>query len=376
MPSDLPSKIVPTPEVSRSNPPGLIALFTAFAKISLAGFGGVLVFARRALVDERRWLTADEFNETYALCHFLPGPNIVNLSMVFGARFRGIAGGIAAFAGLLGPPMVLVTILAALYAHFGDVDALRRILAGVSCAAAGLLIAAVVRMAMPLIRKHDAIGPPRHGRGVCRHRPVAAAAAGGAAGGRADQHRHLVRKAKEAKMTPQPNPLLSLIWTFAVMSLLAVGGANAAVPEMHRIAVEVQHWMTERQFADAYAISQLSPGPNVLIVTLIGYAVAGLSGALAATFAMCIPTAALAYVVSRWLARPSQSRWPATIQAALVPLSIGLMAASGLIVAQAADRSWTAVLVTVAAAAIAAATRLNPLWLLLAGGCLGFAGAI
>jgi chromate transporter len=158
MPPDLPPNITPTPEISCSNPPGLIALFTVFAKISLAGFGGVLVFARRALVDERGWLTADEFNETYALCHFLPGPNIVNLSMVFGSRFRGIAGGIAAFAGLLGPPMVLVTILAALYAHFGDVDALRRILAGVSCAAAGLLIAAVVRMALPLIRRHDAIG--------------------------------------------------------------------------------------------------------------------------------------------------------------------------------------------------------------------------
>ncbi len=177
-------------------------------------------------------------------------------------------------------------------------------------------------------------------------------------------------------MTPEPNPILNLIWTFAVMSLLAVGGANAAVPEMHRIAVDVHHWMTEQQFADAFAMSQLSPGPNVLIVTLIGYSVAGVAGALAATLAMCVPTAALAYVVSRSLARPNRSHWPATIQTALVPLSIGLMAASGLIVAQAADHNRMAVLVTAVAAMVAAATRLNPLWLLLAGGCLGFAGAI
>lgn len=81
-------------------PPGLLALFLAFARMSLAGFGGVLVFARQAIVEQHRWMTADEFNETFALCHFLPGPNIVNLSMVFGARLRGIAGGIAAFAGL------------------------------------------------------------------------------------------------------------------------------------------------------------------------------------------------------------------------------------------------------------------------------------
>ena len=141
-----------------AQPPGLIELFVAFAKMSLAGFGGVLVWARRGIVDQHRWMTADEFNETFALCHFLPGPNIVNLSVVFGSRFRGIAGGIAAFAGLVGPPMVIATILAALYARYGEIDALRRILAGVSCAAVGLLIAVVFRMMMPLIKKRDLVG--------------------------------------------------------------------------------------------------------------------------------------------------------------------------------------------------------------------------
>jgi chromate transporter len=161
MPPDSPPAAVPAPdlpEVAPSTPPGLIALFVAFAKMSLAGFGGVLVWARRGIVDQHRWMTADEFNETFALCHFLPGPNIVNLSVVFGSRFRGIPGGIAAFAGLVGPPVVIVTILAALYARYGEIDALRRILAGVSCAAVGLLISAVFRMMMPLIRRRDLVG--------------------------------------------------------------------------------------------------------------------------------------------------------------------------------------------------------------------------
>src|SRR6202158_2053989 len=114
MPPDLPPAAVSALEFPRSTPPGLLALFAAFAKMSLAGFGGVLVWARRGIVDRHRWMTADEFNETYALCHFLPGPNVVNLSVVFGSRFRGIRGGVAAFAGLLGPPVVVVTILAAL----------------------------------------------------------------------------------------------------------------------------------------------------------------------------------------------------------------------------------------------------------------------
>jgi chromate transporter len=177
-------------------------------------------------------------------------------------------------------------------------------------------------------------------------------------------------------MNPDANPIWALVWTFGLMSLFAVGGANAAIPEMHRVAVDVHHWLTDKQFADAFAISQMSPGPNVLIVTLIGYSVAGVAGALAATLAMCVPTAVLAYYVSRLLTRSSHSRWPAILQAALVPLSIGLMSASGLILALTADQTWIAALVTVAAAVLAFATRLNPLWMLLVGGCLGFAGVI
>ena len=159
MPSDSPPGAVSAPTIPASTgkpPPSVIALFFAFAKMSLAGFGGVLAFARRAIVEEHRWMTADEFNETFALCHFLPGPNIVNLTVVFGSRFRGIAGGIAAFAGLVGPPMLLMTVLAALYSRYGDIDALRRILAGVSCGAVGLLISAVFKMMLPLIKRRDA----------------------------------------------------------------------------------------------------------------------------------------------------------------------------------------------------------------------------
>jgi chromate transporter len=158
MPPDSPPAAVPAPDLSKSPPPSLIALFVAFAKMSLAGFGGVLVWARRGIVDQHRWMTAEEFNETFALCHFLPGPNIVNLTFVFGSRFRGLLGGIAAFAGLVGPPAVIVTVLAALYQRYGEIDALRRILAGVSCAAIGLLFATVFRMMWPLIKRRDLVG--------------------------------------------------------------------------------------------------------------------------------------------------------------------------------------------------------------------------
>lgn len=157
MPAETAPAIPPIPETLTPARPGLIELFVAFAKMSLAGFGGVLVWARRAIVDQHRWMTPEEFNEAFALCHFLPGPNIVNLSVVFGARFRGIPGSIAAFLGLVGPPVVIVTVLAAVYARYGEIPALQRTLTGVSCAAIGLFLAVIARMMMPLLKKRDPV---------------------------------------------------------------------------------------------------------------------------------------------------------------------------------------------------------------------------
>jgi chromate transporter len=132
--------------------PNLFELFIAFATISASGFGGVLAWSRRMMVEERRWLTPEQFNEAYALCSFLPGPNIVNFSVIFGSRFRGPLGGLVALCGLLGPPMVLIVIIGALYAHYGDLPALRRALIGIAAAAAGLMMATVAKMAGPLFR--------------------------------------------------------------------------------------------------------------------------------------------------------------------------------------------------------------------------------
>src|ERR1700729_2911998 len=115
--------------------PTITELFVAFAKISLSGFGGVLAWSRRMMVEERRWLTPEQFNEAYALCSFLPGPNIVNFSVIFGSRVRGPLGGLVALVGLLGPPMLLIVVIGALYAHYGDLPALRRALIGVTAAA-------------------------------------------------------------------------------------------------------------------------------------------------------------------------------------------------------------------------------------------------
>jgi chromate transporter len=170
------------------------------------------------------------------------------------------------------------------------------------------------------------------------------------------------------------SPLTTLFGYFALLSLFAVGGANAAIPEMHRVAVDVMHWMNDRQFADMFAIAQVSPGPNVIIVALIGYHVAGFAGAGVATTAMCGPTCLLAFFVARIWDRFKDAHWRIAIQAGMVPLSLGLIAASAFVLARTADHNVYAGLITAATAAVAFFTRVNPLWMFVVAGVLGLSG--
>jgi chromate transporter len=128
-------------------------LFLAFFRITLSGFGGTLPWTRRMFVEEKRWLTAQEFNDVYALCQFLPGPNIVNLTSVFGSRMRGPTGAMAAWAGFLIVPFCVMLAAGILYERYGDVEPVRRVLSGIAPAAAGLIIATVAKMATPMFRR-------------------------------------------------------------------------------------------------------------------------------------------------------------------------------------------------------------------------------
>lgn len=125
-------------------------LFTGFLKVGMSGFGGVLPFARRMLVEDRRWLTADEFNEILALSQFLPGPNIVNVSVIVGRRFQRAAGSFVASFGLMLMPMTILLVLASLYAQVAQYPIVERATHGVSAAAAGLVLAVALKMAQPL----------------------------------------------------------------------------------------------------------------------------------------------------------------------------------------------------------------------------------
>ncbi len=170
--------------------------------------------------------------------------------------------------------------------------------------------------------------------------------------------------------------LLTLAGFFGVLSLFAIGGGNSAVPEMHRFAVDVQHWLTDRQFADSFALAQLTPGPNIIIVTLIGYHVAGVIGALITTLAMCGPPALFAYFVGGASERFKGKAWHGTLNRALVPVTIGLTAASAVIVASTAGYGWMAAAITLGTALTAYILPVHPLWAFAVAALLGLTGLI
>jgi chromate transporter len=168
-------------------------------------------------------------------------------------------------------------------------------------------------------------------------------------------------------------PALALL--FAELSMLAIGGANALVPEMQR-QVLAQGWMGPAEFAALFALAQAAPGPNLLVVTLVGWQVAGLSGALVATAAFVVPSGVLAYIVAGVWHRFRDARWRRVAQAALTPVTVGLVLAAAMLLCEAAITDAPTLLVALAVTATLLATRLHPLWLLGAGAALGAAGLL
>jgi chromate transporter len=170
--------------------------------------------------------------------------------------------------------------------------------------------------------------------------------------------------------------LAELAWQFSLLSLLAIGGVNALIPEIHRRVVEMEHWMTDADFAQAFAIAQAAPGPNMLIVSVIGWKVSGVLGALVATVAICLPSSALTFAVAHIWDRFREAPLRVAIQNGLAPATVGLVLASGYILARTVDHSWAAFAITGATVAITLTTRLHPLVLLGIGAALGVAGFV
>lgn len=167
--------------------------------------------------------------------------------------------------------------------------------------------------------------------------------------------------------------LIDLAAVYAQLSLLAFGGANAVIPEMQRQVVDVHHWMSAKEFAALYALAQAAPGPNMMVVSLVGWRVAGFWGALATTAAVAAPSSILTLLVSGAWYRFRDADWRKALQAGLQPVAAGLIMASAALLIHTTAVDWTAAAVTIVAAGLFIATKLHPMLILSAA---AFAGAI
>ena len=170
--------------------------------------------------------------------------------------------------------------------------------------------------------------------------------------------------------------LVKLAAMFAQLSLLAFGGGNAILPEMQRQVVEVHRWMTAQDFAALYALAQAAPGPNMLVSTLIGWQVAGLAGALVATFGLTLPSCLLTIAVSSAWYRFRDTPWRRAVQAGLLPVTVGLITAGAVLLCQTTSTGWRPALLTAVATALFLGTRVHPLLVLAAAGLLGVSGLL
>lgn len=170
--------------------------------------------------------------------------------------------------------------------------------------------------------------------------------------------------------------LIFLFLMFVQFSLLAVGGANAIVPELHRVVVTELHWMSGQEFAALFALAQAAPGPNVLVVSLVGWKVAGVPGAIVSLIGICLPSSLLSFWVARWWQQARGSRLTTAINGGLAPLTVGLIGAGVAMMASSHPPSLSGGALLAGCALLSWRTRLNPLWLLAAGAAAGLGGLV
>lgn len=170
--------------------------------------------------------------------------------------------------------------------------------------------------------------------------------------------------------------LLTLMAGLAQLSLIAVGGGSAVLGDMHRLMVDEHGWMDDATFARSYALAQAAPGPNILVVGVFGWHVAGPLGLLGATLAMCGPAALAALGFAAMRGRLAGAAWLRRTERGLVPVALGLVTASALLLGETALATWgslpaVGIAITAVTAGFVALTRRSPLWMLGGGAALG-----
>jgi chromate transporter len=396
--------------------PGLGEFFLVSLKLGLVGFGGglsVLSLIQRAVVQRRGWLTDREFANSAVVAQMLPGGAAANTLAYIGLRFLGVAGAALGYVGFILPGWVAILGLGRVYMRYGSIPHADLLLSGFTAAVVGIVSALTFKMTRTSIARLwqmwvaggalvlSLIGGASSGEiallgiaaglvvdlGISRGRllrfrvkrrepapPVALPDEGDPlehATSDEGSGRRAVMLLLAATVVTQPafGELLQMAVVFLRTGLGAYGGGFAIIPSLHREVVVAQHWLTERQFADAVAVGKLTPGPVLLMGTFIGYLRSGFTGSLVATVAIFLGPFVLLVLLATWLDRVRSRRWMRAALRGLTPAVVGMMGAAALTLGT-AFKSGIGLGMAAAVALTMVRFEVNPVAMLVLGGVL------
>lgn len=378
----------------------LAAVFRVAVYYGIAGFGGgysVLAQLRRDLVSGRKWLTEDDFLVLAELSKSLPGTPATNLLALLGQRVAGARGGFVAAAGFLLPSTVLMIGCAAAYSSFRKASGLAAFFDGMNAAMVGVVGAVTVELARSALRSKRDVGLAVLAGILLAARlvtePILACAAAGIGAVLGALNASPAPAAITHSSYPPPPSerlhgvfpalagaalpvalagsiatLVALVRVFVPIGVLTFGGGLAMIPAIDHMVVADHHWLDPKEFADAIALGQITPGPVAICATFIGYRVAGVLGALVATVAIFAPATALALAAGHSVSRFRSSPIIEGALRALAPAVIGMLGAATFSLGRATVSEPTDVALAVLAFGALILRPVGPLWLLLGGG--------
>jgi chromate transporter len=367
--------------------PKLLPFLALSLFLGIAGFGGGYAIAqrmRRALVDDRKWLTADAFVESFSVATSLPGTTTANLFTVFGHRLGGTLGALLGTIAFLAPSIVIMMVFGAVYDRVRDLGVAAKVLDGMSVATVGVVAAAAVEMRKDAIKNGlgwslaIASAVTLSTRMLNLLEVIAIAGIIGAIALRPITPRSPSSPGESAFLlafaAPAVLPLGALFLVFARIGIATFGGGIAMIAPIEHQVVEVHGWLGPRAFADAIVLGQITPGPVGISSTFIGWRVGGPLGALAATFGMFGPPFVLAIVASRSLGVFRTNASVRGFLAGVAPAVIGAIVAAGISLARSTVHAWWQALLAAACfAVLTLRPKLTPLVPIAAAGLVELA---
>lgn len=352
-------------------------IFLVFLKIGTFAFGGVysmLAFVRREVVEKRRWITEEEYAEAVVIGQMAPGPPIINTAIYIGTHLRGTAGAVAATLGQIVTGLLLAVVLAQAYLAYKDLALVQSVLKGIGSAVVGLLASVVAGLGRKFAVSWEGAGIATAsllGVSLLGANPIGVLLAAGLGGWLVFSGKNGAPPAPSNGSTGSAD-IWVLFATLFVINAFTIGGGYVMLPLIESELVDRRGWLTHAEFLDAIAVGQITPGPLTVMNAFIGQKLFGGWGAFAATLGSYLPPLIIATLAARHHIRYKTSPHVIAVFRAVRPAVVGLLASVLLTLAWRGIGSPAAALTALAAFSAIHFTRIDPTFVILAAGLLGF----